>query len=100
MFISDALSLLGTTPGNLVYQLTLAVSLALLAAIAAAFRYRASSGSAIRWASAAGFLVAARAGLVILSALGSSVSIGPSFALALNGYASVVSMTPSKGRRH
>lgn len=90
MFISDAVSLLGTLPGNLVYQLTLAVSLALLAAVAAAFRYRAASTSAIRWASAAGYLVAARAGLVILSALGPSASLDPGFVLALNGYASVV----------
>ncbi len=90
MFISDAVSLLDTTPGNLVYQLTLAVSLALLAAIAGAFRHRSTSVSATRWASAAGFLLAARAGLVILAALGPSASLDPSFVLALNGYASVV----------
>lgn len=67
MILSEAISLLTSTPGSLVYHLTLATDLALLFGIAHMFHVQSESPLYNRWRLAAGGLLGARLILMIVA---------------------------------
>ena len=67
MILSEAISLLTSTPGSLVYHLTLATDLTLLFGLAHTFHVRSKSPLNNRWRLAAGGLLGARLMLMIVA---------------------------------
>jgi len=69
MILLEAISLLTSTPGSLVYHLTLAMTLALLFSLAHMFRVQSESPLSIRWCLAAGGLLTARLTLMAIAGM-------------------------------
>jgi len=69
MILSEAIALLTSTPGSLVYHLTLAMTLALLFSLAHMFRVQSESPLSSRWCLAAGGLLAARLTLMAFAGM-------------------------------
>ncbi|NIS78821.1 MAG: GAF domain-containing protein [Anaerolineales bacterium] len=69
MILSEAISVLITAPGSLVYHLTLAISLALLFGIARAHYAKTTDPTASRWSKAAGLLLFCRILYMVIAVL-------------------------------
>jgi hypothetical protein len=85
MILSEAISLLTSTPGSLVYHLTLATDLALLFGIAHMFHVQSKSPLYNRWRLAAGGLLGARLILMIVAGAAWLLLVEGNFFSAPNG---------------